>query len=66
MSKTYNIVADPKALLLNAADYGVPQIRERVIIIGVRKDIDYFDIKDVYESIPKSNSDTDAKLCNSW
>ena len=25
--------------LYNAADYGVPQIRERVIIVGVRKDI---------------------------
>lgn len=25
--------------LLNAADYGVPQIRERVIIVGVRNDI---------------------------
>lgn len=27
--------------LLNAADYGVPQRRERVIIVGVRNDIDY-------------------------
>ncbi|MFT4401928.1 DNA cytosine methyltransferase [Bacillus sp. SW14] len=27
--------------LLNARDYGVPQIRERVIIVGVRKDIDF-------------------------
>ena len=26
--------------LYNAADYGVPQIRERVIIVGIRKDID--------------------------
>lgn len=26
--------------LLNAADYGVPQCRERVVIIGVRSDID--------------------------
>ena len=26
--------------LLNAADYGVPQMRQRVIIIGIRKDID--------------------------
>ncbi len=26
--------------LYNAADYGVPQIRERVIIVGVRKDLD--------------------------
>ncbi|MFD1885964.1 DNA cytosine methyltransferase [Paenibacillus wenxiniae] len=27
--------------LLNARDYGVPQLRERVIIVGVRKDIDF-------------------------
>ena len=27
--------------LLNAADYGVPQKRERVIIVGVRNDIDF-------------------------
>ena len=27
--------------LLNAADYGVPQKRERVIIVGVRNDVDF-------------------------
>ena len=27
--------------VLNAADYGVPQTRERVIIVGVRKDLDF-------------------------
>lgn len=37
MRKTYDVVDDPNILLLNAADYGVPQIRERVIIIGVKK-----------------------------
>lgn len=31
----YNV----KYKLLNAADYGVPQIRQRVIIVGVRKDL---------------------------
>lgn len=27
--------------LLNSADYGVPQIRQRVILVGVRNDIDF-------------------------
>jgi len=27
--------------LLNAIDYGVPQIRERVILVGVRNDVDF-------------------------
>lgn len=30
-----------KSKILNAADYGVPQTRERVIIVGVRNDIDF-------------------------
>jgi DNA (cytosine-5)-methyltransferase 1 len=30
-----------KAEVLNAADFGVPQLRRRVFIIGVRGDIDY-------------------------
>ncbi len=64
MSKTYNIVSDPKIILLNAADYGVPQVRERVIIIGVRKDIGYIDVKEIYESIPKSHSNDDHLLPN--
>jgi len=32
----YNVVAE----LLNAADYGVPQVRERVFIVGFRADTD--------------------------
>ena len=30
-----------KHKILNAADYGVPQTRERVIIVGVRADVDF-------------------------
>lgn len=36
-SLNYNVVYK----VLNAADYGVPQTRERVIIVGVRKDLDF-------------------------
>lgn len=32
---------DVKYKLLNSADYGVPQTRERVIIVGVRKDLNF-------------------------
>lgn len=35
-SSSYNVVFR----LLNAADYGVPQIRQRVIIVGFRRDLD--------------------------
>lgn len=36
-----NIGYKVQVRLLNAADYGVPQIRQRVFISGVRDDIDY-------------------------
>lgn len=43
-----------KPVLVNFADYGVPQIRQRVLIIGVRKDIDKtFEIPE-----PSHTSDT--------
>ena len=54
MEETYNIVHDPKILLLNAVNYGVPQMRERLIIIGVKKDIDY-DVSEIYKLIKKTH-----------
>lgn len=45
-----------KLEVLNSANYGVPQIRKRVIIIGVREDIP-LDINAVYSSVVKTHYD---------
>lgn len=46
--------------LLNAADYGVPQIRNRVIIVGFRSDID------AKWSFPQPEYSKDALLYSKW
>lgn len=46
--------------LLNAADYGVPQRRERVIIVGFRCDLD------LAWSFPKPTHSQDALLWSQW
>ena len=52
LSAHYNVKLD----VLNSANYGVPQIRKRVIIIGVRDDLDV-DIEAVCSSIVKTHYD---------
>ncbi len=46
--------------LLNAADYGVPQKRERVIIVGFRQDLE------LDWSFPKATHSLDALLWDQW
>jgi DNA (cytosine-5)-methyltransferase 1 len=53
---TYNIVAT----LANAADYGVPQKRERVFIVGFRADLG------IEWSFPKPTHSRDALLHAQW
>tara|TARA_Y100001954_G_C15802865_1_gene601085 strand:- start:80 stop:1432 length:1353 start_codon:yes stop_codon:yes gene_type:complete len=49
---------EPITLLLNAADFGVPQNRERVFFIGVRKDISTkLDINQIKDTIYKNTKD---------
>ena len=60
MRKTYKVCDNPKKILLNAADYGVPQIRQRVILIGVRNDLN-IEPEDIYNLIVKTNSDNSGK-----
>ena len=53
---TYNVVAR----LLNAANYGVPQSRERVFMVGFRSDLNH------EWSFPKETHSFDALLNEQW
>lgn len=54
MSRHYNVCDEKETILLNSVHYGVPQIRKRVIIIGVRKDLK-FTAKEIYKNIVKTH-----------
>lgn len=56
LSENYNVVSDYPQMLLNSVNYGVPQERKRIIIIGVRRDINY-PIENVYSAIKKTHYD---------
>lgn len=56
LGENYNVKFDPTINILNSANYGVPQIRKRVIIIGVRKDI-AISPEEMYEGIIKTHYD---------
>lgn len=56
LSENYKVKFDAKMNVLNSANYGVPQIRKRVIIIGVRKEID-IKPEEVYADIAKTHYD---------
>lgn len=54
LGKKYKVIGNPEVLVHNTADYGVPQLRKRVIIIGVRKDIDK-DPLQLYKDVVKTH-----------
>lgn len=54
MRENYDVVSDANIMLLNAVNYGVPQNRERVIIIGIRKDLN-IDVREIYKKIQKTH-----------
>lgn len=56
LAEKYTLIDNPKDMVLNSADYGVPQIRKRIIIVGVRKDLP-FNANEIYSSIIKTHSD---------
>ena len=54
LGKNYKILSDTKKIVLNSCEYGVPQIRKRVFLIGIRKDINY-DVEKIFEDINKTH-----------
>ena len=54
LGKNYILLDDPNKMVLNSCDYGVPQIRKRVILIGVRKDLNIEPIQ-IYNGITKTH-----------
>jgi len=63
MSEYYSICDDRDTILLNSVYYGVPQIRKRVILIGVRKDL-AIDPREIYKSIEKTHYSPDMEAKN--
>lgn len=62
LGEKYKVDFSPELCVLNSANYGVPQIRKRVIIIGVRKDVE-IEPKEIYESIKKTHYDPEMEEC---
>jgi DNA (cytosine-5)-methyltransferase 1 len=61
MSEKYKVCDDKKTILLNSVHYGVPQIRKRVILIGVRKELE-FDPEDIYKAIIKTHYSPEMEM----
>lgn len=54
LGRNYKVVNDQNKMVLNSCDYGVPQVRKRVILIGVRNDLD-FSPDAIYNGIIKTH-----------
>lgn len=54
LRRNYRVASKEDTIVLNATNYGVPQERKRVILIGVRRDIE-MKVEDVYASIIKTH-----------
>lgn len=56
LGENYKVKLDPEMNVLNAVHYGVPQVRKRVIIIGIRKDLD-LEPEEMYAGVVKTHYD---------
>lgn len=56
LGQNYNVTRSPKLIVFKTANYGVPQIRKRVIIIGTRRDLN-LDVEEIYKSLKITHYD---------
>ncbi|CAM3795883.1 DNA cytosine methyltransferase [Flavobacterium gelidilacus] len=61
LGKKYNLIKDSENMVLNSCDYGVPQIRKRVILIGTRKDLS-IKPSEIYDGIIKTHYGPENKM----
>ena len=54
LGNQYKVINDPNVLIHNTADFGVPQLRKRVIIMGVRRDVEKDPIQ-LYNGVIKTH-----------
>lgn len=59
LSKEYNLIDDVTEMVLNSCNYGVPQVRKRVILIGVRKNVN-IKPEEIYNGIEKTHYTPDC------
>jgi DNA (cytosine-5)-methyltransferase 1 len=59
LGENYKLISDPNNMVLNSCEYGVPQVRKRIILIGVRKDVK-INPKDIYNGIIKTHYSPEA------
>lgn len=60
LGSSYKVIDSPEYLVHNTANYGVPQLRKRVIIMGVRKDINNKEAIDLYNSVKPTHWSPDT------
>lgn len=61
LSRNYKLIDDVQNMILNSVHYGVPQERNRVIILGVRKDLNITP-ESIYSMIEKTHYSPDDEL----
>lgn len=60
LGSSYKVIDSPEYLVHNTANYGVPQLRKRVIIMGVRKDLNNKEVIDLYNSVKPTHWSPDT------